>query len=73
MIFKYLFVIYLIMISKSVLGTIAKDQRKEFSALEDSVSRSILSNIMAYKGMAAFVIKGLRRCGKSTLMKQLVK
>jgi len=61
------------MISKSVLGTIAKDQLKEFSALEDSVSRNILSHIRAYKGVAAFTIKGLRRCGKSTLMKQLVK
>lgn len=61
------------MISKSILGTIAKDQLKEFNALEDSVPRSALPKITSYKGAAAFVIKGIRRCGKSTLLKQMIK
>ena len=61
------------MISKSVFGTIAKDQLREFNVLDDSVPRSILPNIISYRGMAAFVIKGLRRCGKSTLLKQMIK
>lgn len=61
------------MIPKSVFGTIAKDQLREFNILTDSVPRSILPNIISYKGAAAFVIKGVRRCGKSTLLKQMIK
>lgn len=61
------------MISKSILGTVIKDQLKEFESLEDSVPRSIFSEIAKYKGASAFVVKGLRRCGKSTLLKQIIK
>jgi len=61
------------MISKSILGTVAKDQLKDFHALEDTVPRSILPEIISYRGAAAFVIKGVRRCGKSTLLKQIIK
>lgn len=61
------------MIDKSTLGTIAKDQLNEFRGLEDTVPRSLLSRITEYKGSSAFIVKGVRRCGKSTLMKQIVK
>jgi len=61
------------MISKGVLGTIAKDQLKDFLVLKDTVARSILPKLTSYRGTAAFVVKGVRRCGKSTLLKQMVK
>ena len=60
------------MISKSVLGTIVKDQLQEFKALHDSVIRTKLDSAISYKGSAAFVVKGLRRSGKSTLLKQII-
>ncbi len=71
--FKYLIIIKNIVITKSVLGTISKDQLKEFSIIEDGVPRTILPNILRYNGNAAIIIKGLRRCGKSTLLKQVIK
>ncbi len=61
------------MIDKSVLGTIAKDQLNEFKGLEDAVHRTLLARITEYRGSSAFIVKGVRRCGKSTLMKQIVK
>jgi hypothetical protein len=60
------------MLSKSVLGTIIKDQLQEFEILQDSVPRTKLATALSYKGTAAFVVKGLRRCGKSTLLKQII-
>ncbi|MBU0661884.1 AAA family ATPase, partial [Candidatus Micrarchaeota archaeon] len=45
---------------------------KEFEALRDSVPRSVFPEIADYKGTSAFIVKGLRRCGKSTLLKQII-
>lgn len=61
------------MIDKSILGSVVKDQLKEFEGLKDTVPRTILSQLTHYKGSSAFIVKGVRRCGKSTLMKQIVK
>ncbi|MBI2530126.1 MAG: ATP-binding protein [Candidatus Diapherotrites archaeon] len=55
------------------MGTVIKDQLREFESLEDSVPRSVFPEISSYKGTSAFVIKGLRRCGKSTLLKQIIR
>lgn len=60
------------MLSKTVLGTIIKDQLQELHALNDSVPRSKITTALSFKGSAAFVVKGLRRCGKSTLLKQII-
>ena len=60
------------MISKSVLGTIIKDQLQEFEALKDTVPRTVFSKMISYQGASAVVVKGVRRCGKSTLLKQLI-
>ena len=60
------------MISKSILGTIIKDQLKEFEGLKDTVPRTVFSKMISYQGSSAVVIKGVRRCGKSTLLKQLI-
>ncbi|MFH0713752.1 MAG: ATP-binding protein [Candidatus Micrarchaeota archaeon] len=61
------------MLSKSVLGLIVKDQLSEFEALKDTVPRARLAAISSFKGSSAFVVKGVRRCGKSTLLKQFMK
>jgi uncharacterized protein len=59
------------MIPKTILGTILKDQAQQFSRLTDTVPRSILPFASTFQGASAFVIKGLRRCGKSTLLQQI--
>lgn len=59
------------MIPKTILGTILKDQAQQFALLTDTVPRSILPFASTYQGSSAFVIKGLRRCGKSTLLQQI--
>ncbi len=61
------------MISRSVLGLVVKDQLSEFEALKDTVLRTQLSVVSSFKGSSAFVVKGVRRCGKSTLLKQFMK
>ena len=61
------------MIEKRILGTIVKDQLNDFKELGDTVQRTLLFRITDYKGSSAFIVKGVRRCGKSTLMKQIIK
>lgn len=60
------------MISKPLLRSVIEDQMKEISALERSVPRAVFPEILSYSGSSAFVIKGVRRCGKSTLLMQLM-
>jgi uncharacterized protein len=59
------------MIPKTILGTLLKDQAQQFARLTDTVPRSILPFASTFQGSSAFVIKGLRRCGKSTLLQQI--
>ena len=61
------------MTSKSLLRTVVADQRKELYPADDSVPRTIFQKAVSYSGPSACVIKGVRRCGKSTLMKQVMK
>ncbi len=63
----------IVMFNKKILGTVIKDQLKDFENVKDTVPRSITKKILAYKGASAFVVKGLRRSGKSTLLKQVSK
>ncbi|MBI4044359.1 MAG: ATP-binding protein [Candidatus Diapherotrites archaeon] len=60
------------MFSKSALANVAKDQLEEFGRLKDFVVREKLFALQSYSGKAALVVKGVRRCGKSTLLKQLM-
>ena len=60
------------MISKALLGTVVQDQREELNNPGYSVPRSIFGRVMEYGGSSALVVMGLRRCGKSTLLKQMV-
>lgn len=61
------------MIPKSVLRTVIADQLRELESLDDSVPRTAFQAAASYDGASAFVVKGVRRCGKSTLLKQLMK
>lgn len=60
------------MINKQILGTVIKDQLNEFKNQPDSVPRDILNKVTLYTGNSALIVKGIRRCGKSTLIKQLI-
>lgn len=60
------------MYSKSGLAEVAKDQLEEFDRLKDFVIREKLSALRSYTGRSALVVKGVRRCGKSALLKQLM-
>ena len=61
------------MITKPLLRSVIEDQVKEIINLEGSVPRAIFPEILSYSGSSAFVIKGVRRCGKSTLLMQLMR
>ena len=61
------------MISKGILRTVIADQLKELESIKDLVPRTIFPAAVSYRGTSAFVVKGVRRCGKSTLLKQLIK
>jgi predicted AAA+ superfamily ATPase len=61
------------MTSKGLLRTVVADQRKELDLTDDSVPRTIFQNASSYGGASAYVVKGVRRCGKSTLMRQVMK
>jgi len=58
--------------SKSLMRTIVADQRSELNPIDKSVPRTIYQKVAYYDGASAHVVKGVRRCGKSTLMKQVM-
>jgi len=60
------------MISKSILAQVIKDQKEEFNNLTGTVKRDEFKEVISYSGASALILKGLRRCGKSTLLKQLI-
>jgi uncharacterized protein len=60
------------MVSKEILSRIVQDQLTEFDKLKDTVPRTIFKKATTYLGTSAFIVKGVRRCGKSTLLKQLI-
>ena len=59
------------MIPKSTLRVVIADQLEELGSLKNGVPREIFSEVASYRGASAFVVKGVRRCGKSFLLKQL--
>ena len=54
------------------MRTIVADQRSELNPIDKSVPRTIYQKVAYYDGASAHVVKGVRRCGKSTLMKQVM-
>jgi len=59
------------MINKKFLLEIIKDQRKKILKKERRIARENLDKLRLRKG-SALIISGIRRCGKSTLLKQLL-
>ncbi len=61
------------MITKPLLRSVIEDQLKEIKNLKHTVPRTVFHEVLSYSGSSAFVIKGVRRCGKSTLLMQLMR
>ena len=59
------------MILKEDLRKIIKSQRDNLVSLEDGIEREALKQIDV-KIPFASVLSGIRRCGKSTLLRQLI-
>ena len=60
------------MIPKAVLRTVIADQLNEIGQQGEEVVRSAFPSLKSYSGTSAYVVKGVRRCGKSTLLRQLI-
>lgn len=60
------------MLLKSLMKLVILDQLEAINNKENLVIRDTYSNLVQYKGSSALVLKGLRRTGKSTLLKQLI-
>lgn len=58
---------------REILQIIAMEKRNNLKEIRNSVAREALTKILTYKGSSALVIKGVRRCGKSTLMEQFIR
>ncbi len=61
------------MIPKSVLREVISDQAEEIKLSVEYVQRTVFPELLKYRGTSAFVVKGVRRCGKSTLLMQLIR
>ncbi|MHB1709640.1 MAG: ATP-binding protein [Thermoplasmataceae archaeon] len=61
------------MIQKSLLRTVIQDQLTEIERSDHIVPRDAFDLGLSYNGTSAFVIKGIRRCGKSTMLKQIIR
>lgn len=57
---------------KSLMRTVIQDQQNEIGRLDGIVQRDAFNIGLSYNGTSAFVIKGVRRCGKSTMLKQII-
>ena len=60
------------MLPKSLISTVISDQLIEIKQIDHIVPRDIYSTVLKYGGDSALVIKGVRRSGKSTLLKQII-
>ncbi len=62
------------MISKEILRQVVSKQKKELSLNQDSIPREILNKILQwFDDNRIIILTGVRRCGKSTLLKQIMK
>jgi predicted AAA+ superfamily ATPase len=60
------------MIQKSLMRTVIQDQLTEIERLDHIAPRDAFDLGLSYNGSSAFIIKGIRRCGKSTMLKQII-
>ena len=59
------------MITDTIVKEIIKEQRSKILRAEKGILRDNLKKLNPRKG-SALIISGIRRCGKSTLLKQLL-
>ncbi|MBS3069401.1 ATP-binding protein, partial [Candidatus Micrarchaeota archaeon] len=59
-------------IQKEIIYAVVKDQRAELVLPQGTVPRELAGKIAAGGSRTACIVKGVRRCGKSTLLKQLL-
>ncbi len=60
------------MILKETLRSVVKAQKEELAAMDEGITRKLLKEVNV-KLPFAIVISGIRRCGKSTLLRQVTK
>jgi len=61
------------MITKDILRQIVTRQKQEFSQKEEWVKRELVDVVLAwFKDRRVIILTGIRRCGKSTLLKELM-
>ena len=60
------------MINKETLRNVVKLQRKELLQFEIGIEREEISKIDINTHFAV-ILSGIRRCGKSTLLRQIIK
>jgi len=60
------------MIVKEVISSIVKTQKKDILAVKSSIEREKLKEVKILDSFAV-ILSGVRRCGKSTLLRQMIK
>jgi len=60
------------MIVKEVISSIVKTQKKDILAAKSSIEREKLKEVKTLDSFA-IILSGVRRCGKSTLLRQMIK
>lgn len=62
------------MIAKDILRQVVSKQKNEMNLNRETIRRDILDEILKWiKDVRVLILTGVRRCGKSTLLKQLMK
>lgn len=60
------------MIRKSDLEAVVSMQKEQLERVNNEIQRNIFSSLPDDSGTHALIISGVRRCGKSTLIKQMI-
>ena len=60
------------MITKSIIETVIDEQKNTLSGANLGQTRNLLDKINISSTDFAFIISGIRRCGKSTLLNQYI-
>ncbi len=61
------------MVSKELLRHLVRQQKTRIDQKDDSVRRNILDQVLnSFEDNRVIILTGIRRCGKSTLLKQIM-
>lgn len=61
------------MVSKELLRHLVRQQKTWIDQKDDSVRRNILDQLLnSFEDNRVIILTGIRRCGKSTLLKQIM-